>query len=79
LPRTAKAQAVISEVVARSGDMPPLITRYVVASTCRDFSFTRAKAARDFGYEPIVSLEQAQAETIAWLRQSGWAHTDGSR
>lgn len=68
--------AVISEAAARSGQQPPLFTRYVVKSTCKDFSFTHAKAARDFGYEPIVPFEQAQAETIAWLWQSGWAHSD---
>jgi nucleoside-diphosphate-sugar epimerase len=69
----AYALAVVFEAAARSGDQPPLITRYVVASTCRDFSFTHAKATRDFGYEPIVPFEQAQTETIAWLRQAGWA------
>lgn len=72
----ARALAAFSETFARSGGKPPLLTRYVVASTCKDFSFTHAKAARDFGYAPIVSFEQAQAETIAWLWQSGWAHSD---
>jgi hypothetical protein len=31
-------------------DRPTLLTRYVVRSTCEDFSFTHAKATRDFGY-----------------------------
>jgi sterol-4alpha-carboxylate 3-dehydrogenase (decarboxylating) len=74
----ARMLAVFSELFARSGGKPPLLTRYVVASTCRDFSFTHAKATRDFGYAPIVSFEQAQAETIAWLWQSGWAHSDAA-
>jgi len=66
----AYAWATISEATARSGDRPPTLTRYVVASTCKDFSFTHAKATRDFGYQPMVSFEQAQAETIAWLQHS---------
>jgi nucleoside-diphosphate-sugar epimerase len=49
------------------------LTRYVVKSTCEDFSFTQAKATRDFGYQPIVSFEQAQAETLEWLKQAGFA------
>jgi sterol-4alpha-carboxylate 3-dehydrogenase (decarboxylating) len=68
--------ATASEMLARwgfGGDRPPALTRYVVKSTCEDFSFTHAKAARDFGYEPIVSFEQAQAETITWLQQAGWS------
>jgi sterol-4alpha-carboxylate 3-dehydrogenase (decarboxylating) len=40
----AYALAVILEAGARSGDRPPLLTRYVVASTCKDFYFTHAKA-----------------------------------
>ncbi|HZY43868.1 MAG TPA: hypothetical protein VFF70_03885 [Anaerolineae bacterium] len=50
----------MSESLARwgfSGDQLPTLTRYVVKSTCEDFSFTHAKATRDFGYQPIVSLE----------------------
>jgi nucleoside-diphosphate-sugar epimerase len=71
----AYALATTSETLARwgfSGDRPPLLTRYVVKSTCEDFSFTHAKATRDFGYQPIVSLEQSQAKTIEWLKQAGY-------
>ncbi len=50
------------------GPQTPLLTRYVVLSTCRDFFFTSGKARRDFGYLPVVSPEQAYAETLAWLR-----------
>lgn len=70
--------AVILESLARLGlgPTPPLLTRYVVASTCRDFYFSYAKAARDFGYVPAISAEQAQAETLAWLRRSGWSRQE---
>jgi nucleoside-diphosphate-sugar epimerase len=72
----AYALATVSEMLARwgfSGDRPPTLTRYVVESTCKDFSFTHAKATRDFGYQPIVALEQAQVETIEWLKHAEYA------
>lgn len=59
------------------GPQPPLLTRYVVASTCYDFNFIHTKAARDFGYQPIVSEEQAMQQTIAWLRQAGFTASPG--
>ncbi len=46
----------------------PVITRYTVAATCRDFWFTHAAATRDFGYQPIVSAEEAYSRTLTWLR-----------
>lgn len=46
----------------------PLLTRSVVASTCVDCWFTSAKAARDLGYAPQVSEEDAFARTLAWLK-----------
>ncbi|MDW8145891.1 MAG: hypothetical protein RMJ48_06285 [Roseiflexaceae bacterium] len=46
----------------------PLLTRSVVASTCVDCWFTSAKAARDLGYAPQVSEEDAFARTMAWLK-----------
>jgi hypothetical protein len=51
------------------GPQPPLLTRYVVLSTCRDFYFSAAKAGRDFGCEPVVSAEQAFQEALAWLQE----------
>lgn len=62
--------AVILETLSRIGLGPstPLLTRYVVLSTCRDFYFNSGKAQRDFGYQPVVSKEQAFAETLAWLK-----------
>ena len=63
--------AIVMETMARLGfgSQPPLLTRYVVLSTCRDFYFNSAKARRDFGYQPTVSTEQAFDETLAWLKK----------
>jgi sterol-4alpha-carboxylate 3-dehydrogenase (decarboxylating) len=63
--------AVILETLSRFGLGPstPLLTRYVVLSTCRDFYFNSRSAERDFGYHPIISKEQAFAETLRWLKE----------
>ena len=76
--RLAKLVATVSEwwVKLRKGDKAPLLTHYTVAATCRDFSFTHAKATRYFGYEPIVSREEAIKRTIDDLRACGLAECD---
>jgi nucleoside-diphosphate-sugar epimerase len=63
--------ALMMETLARFGvgPQPPLLTRYVVLSTCRDFYFTGTKVRQDLGYEPVVSPEQAYEETLAWLKE----------
>jgi len=45
------------------------ITRYAVASVTEDFWFAHDKATDDFGYEPIVSQEEAFDRTLDWLRR----------
>ncbi len=68
--------ATLSEWAARLGIGPqrPLLTRYVVQSTCRDFYFSNEKAKRDFGYRLLVPLDQAYEETRDWLKKSGWGN-----
>ncbi|MBK8823687.1 MAG: NAD-dependent epimerase/dehydratase family protein [Anaerolineales bacterium] len=63
--------ALMFETLARLGvgPQPPLLTRYVMLSTCRDFYFKGIKARNDFGYRPTVSPEQAFDETLAWLKE----------
>ena len=70
--RVAYMLAILMETAARLGIGPstPTLTRYVVASTCVDFYFSHDKAARELGYRPIISLEQAQAETLTWLKEN---------
>jgi sterol-4alpha-carboxylate 3-dehydrogenase (decarboxylating) len=80
--KTAMFLAYISEFIAtlpwNKNGKPPLITKYVVASTVLDFSFNHHKATRDFGYKPIVSLEKALEKTIVDLRQRGFANPEKS-
>jgi nucleoside-diphosphate-sugar epimerase len=45
-----------------------IMSRYVVASTARDFWFNHDKATRDFDYQPIVSAEGAFAATLNWAK-----------
>jgi len=63
--------AVVMETLARFGigPQPPLLTRYVVLSTCRDFYFNSDKARNDFGYQPVLSPKQVFEETLAWLKE----------
>jgi sterol-4alpha-carboxylate 3-dehydrogenase (decarboxylating) len=72
--RLAYLLAVVSERLSKwgLGSAQPKLTRYVVASTCVDFFFSYAKAQKDFGYHPIVSEEQAFAETCQWLSEAGY-------
>lgn len=45
----------------------PVLTRYTVAAVCRDFWFVHDAGTRDFGYEPIVSADEAYARTARWF------------
>lgn len=69
----------IAELIARGYELryrlfsqesfaSPLITRYVVSATCNDFWFSHLKATQDFGYQPGVTLDEAEARTLSWLR-----------
>ncbi|MCU0847323.1 MAG: NAD-dependent epimerase/dehydratase family protein [Spirochaetes bacterium] len=40
---------------------------FAVMQTCVDHTFIHEKAKRDFGYEPIYSLDDAFRETVEWL------------
>lgn len=70
--RVAYLLAILMETAARLGIGPstPTLTRYVVASTCVDFYFSHDKATSELGYQPIISLEKAQAETLTWLKEN---------
>lgn len=75
--KTAMVLAYISEFMVKmpwnKKSASPMVTKYTVASTALDFSFNHDKATKDFGYTPIVSLEEAIQETINDLKERGYA------
>ncbi|MGI5924863.1 MAG: NAD-dependent epimerase/dehydratase family protein [Lentisphaeria bacterium] len=48
---------------------PPKMTRFVINELAFSHSFTHDRASRDFGYQPIVSPQQALDNVIAWANQ----------
>jgi nucleoside-diphosphate-sugar epimerase len=46
----------------------PRFSRFAVVYTCTDYTFTSAKAARDFGFRPKYSHEEALQRTIGYYR-----------
>jgi nucleoside-diphosphate-sugar epimerase len=61
----AMALATIAELVAPRSNF----SRFAVIQTCVDHTFVDGKAARELGYWPIVSKEEAFRRTVAWLRR----------
>ena len=49
----------------------PQLSRYVVRTLAQDWTFSYARATRDLGYRPIVSLAEARDRTAAWARTAG--------
>ena len=41
--------------------------RFTVAQTCVDHTFVHDRAAKDFGYKPIVSKKEAFRRTVKWF------------
>ena len=60
----AMVLAAIAELLAPRSSF----SRFAVIQTCVDHTFVDSKAARDLGYWPIVSREEAFRRTVAWLR-----------
>lgn len=46
----------------------PQFSRYVVRTLAQDWTFSYARATRDFGYRPIVLLAEARRRTAEWAR-----------
>jgi len=46
----------------------PQFSRYVVQTLAQDWTFSYARATKDFGYTPLVSLEDARQRTTDWAR-----------
>ncbi|NHJ86038.1 MAG: NAD-dependent epimerase/dehydratase family protein [Asgard group archaeon] len=43
--------------------------RFSVIQTCIDHTFVHDKARKDFGYDPIVSKEEAFKRTVKWFKE----------
>lgn len=61
----AMVLATIAEILAPRSNF----SRFAVIQTCVTHTFVDGKAARDLGYWPIVSREEAFRRTVAWLRK----------
>jgi len=51
-----------------SASASPLITKNAISSLTKDIWFNSEKAKRDFGYEPLVSLEDSIHQTAEWIK-----------
>jgi len=60
----AMVLATIAELAAPRSNF----SRFAVIQTCVNHTFVDGKAARELGYWPIVSREEAFRRTVAWLR-----------
>jgi sterol-4alpha-carboxylate 3-dehydrogenase (decarboxylating) len=47
----------------------PKFSRFAVTYTCTDFTFTSARAERDFGFTPKYSHDEAMAATVRYFRK----------
>ncbi|NND66447.1 MAG: NAD-dependent epimerase/dehydratase family protein [Halioglobus sp.] len=47
---------------------PPMLTPHEVNKAAISHVVSSAAAERDFGYRPVVSVEQGMAEAVAWFR-----------
>jgi nucleoside-diphosphate-sugar epimerase len=61
----AMVLATIAEVLAPGSNF----SRFAVIQTCVNHTFVDGRAARELGYWPIISREEAFRRTVAWLRK----------
>ena len=70
--KIAYAMGMISEGIALLArpvkKYAPKFSRFAVIYTCSDFTFTAAKARKDFGFEPKYSPEEAYRRTVGYYR-----------
>ncbi|MFW9922642.1 MAG: NAD-dependent epimerase/dehydratase family protein [Candidatus Thorarchaeota archaeon] len=63
--RLAYIIAFVSEIFSPKSNF----NRFSVIQTCIDHTFIHDKATRDFGYQPIVSKEEAYKRTLEWFKE----------
>jgi nucleoside-diphosphate-sugar epimerase len=73
--RIAYVMGMISEGIAWMArpfkKYAPKFSRFAVIYTCSDFTFTAAKAYKDFGFEPKYSAEEAFRLTVEYYQKKG--------
>ena len=69
----AYASAAIAEKIhSLSGSKkPPLMTRYAIALSGRNVTYTCEKAKRMLGYRPVVSIDAGMQTLSAWVKEIG--------
>ncbi|MBN1330698.1 MAG: NAD-dependent epimerase/dehydratase family protein [Candidatus Heimdallarchaeota archaeon] len=63
--RLAMFLATIAQIISPKSNF----NRFSVIQTCVDHTFVHNKASEDFGYEPIISKEEAYERTLTWFKQ----------
>lgn len=62
------------EKLARKNDKEPVLTHYGVAKLNFDLTLDTARARRELGYQPLITLEQGISRTAEWLKEHGGLH-----
>ncbi len=70
--RSAMAIAGVMEAPYRHLPLPgkPLLTRHAVYLLSRDQEFPIGKARRDFGFAPLVGMEEGLQRSVDWLNET---------
>ncbi len=69
--RAAYIAGFLLELIHRLQGNPnePKMTRFLAQQLARSHSFSHDRARRDFGYRPIVTLEEGQKRLLQWLNR----------
>jgi nucleoside-diphosphate-sugar epimerase len=76
--RIPYAAAMVLATIAEALAPRSSFSRFAVIQTCVDHTFVDGKAARELGYWPIISKEEAFRRTVAWLRNGEGTPFTGS-
>jgi nucleoside-diphosphate-sugar epimerase len=76
--RIPYAAAMVLATIAEALAPRSSFSRFAVIQTCVDHTFVDGKAARELGYWPIISKEEAFRRTVAWLRNGEGTSFTGS-
>jgi nucleoside-diphosphate-sugar epimerase len=50
-------------------DYRPKLSRFAVVYTCTDYTFSSAKATKDFGFMPKYSADEAFKKTVSYFKK----------